>query len=144
MEKEVLKELERRVSDVYSIERDSFVVIEFNAKETCPEDAQNIFYKVKDMLNEKEIDVLGVPSIAKIKERSLSEEFNETDAEWLERAIVNPNKYSITVDNDGIWVNDYEAIENDRDDCVAHSFQSYGHHFAQGLLEYLGASVSGA
>lgn len=58
------------------------------------------------------------------------------EVDLLNKAISNPNKYSIEVDNDDIFVLDLEADE------VAGDFYLYGQDLIVALLKHIGANAN--
>lgn len=65
----------------------------------------------------------------------MRETFTEGEIKLLNMAISNPEKYSIQVDNDHVFVVDMELDEFIGD------FYSYGQEFIVALLRHFGASA---
>ena len=63
---------------------------------------------------------------------------NSIERQWLKVCQVNPEKYKIIVDNDGVFVDDMATCE-----CVF-SFDDYGQYFIEGLLRYIGCNAEQA
>lgn len=61
---------------------------------------------------------------------------NEKDKFWIEKCKADKEgRYVIMVDNDEIFVWDYEKDEE------AYTFTEYGYHLALGLLRYIGCEA---
>lgn len=57
--------------------------------------------------------------------------FTLDDKEWFIKVQEHPDTYKIIIDNDGIWVEEF-----DNNECV-YTFTSYGYNFVYALLNLM-------
>lgn len=65
---------------------------------------------------------------------------SEKEAEWLQLAIKNKDKYHISVDNDCISIDECVDEENDEWDSVF-IFNNYGYDLLVQLFNYIGCNA---
>lgn len=65
--------------------------------------------------------------------------FTQEDHDWFKKVQEMPDKYKIVIDNDSVWVETVETVDDDPI-CV-YTFNSYGYYFIHALLDDIGINV---